>query len=94
MEAIMANLKSSKKDIRRIKRRREQNIPKKTRLRNLGKKIYNLVAQGEFEEASSQLQIYYKLLDRASRISLLPERRVARYKSRAAKLIEKHKKIS
>ena len=83
----MANLKSSQKDVRRIKRRRSRNIPQRSRLRTLAKKVYGLVAMGEFEEAEKTLSLYYKHLDRAGRQNLIPQRRAWRYKSRTAKFL-------
>ena len=83
----MANIKSSKKDIRRIKRRCERNVPQKTRLRNLAKKVYALVRNGDLEQASVTLRLYYRYVDRAARKHLIPRGRAKRYKSRAAKLV-------
>ncbi len=88
----MANLKASKKDVRRIKRRRERNIPQRSRIRNLGKRVYTLIAEGELEEARKFLPIYYRFLDRAGRKNLIHPRRAYRYKSRAAKLLHQAEK--
>ena len=83
----MANLDSSRKDVRRIKRRHARNVPQKSRLRNLAKKVYGLTAMGEFDEAEEALNLYYKHLDRASRQNLIPPRRACRYKSNTAKFL-------
>ena len=90
----MANLKASKKDVRRIKRRRERNVPQQSRLRTLGKQVYNLVAEGDLEQAKERLQIYYQYLDRAGRNHLIPPGRAQRYKSRAARLLHQARKTS
>ena len=83
----MANLKSSKKDIRRIKRRYARNVPQRTRLRNLAKKTRGLVVQGELEQAQTSLRLYYRYLDRGARKHLIPKGRAERYKSRVTKLL-------
>ena len=83
----MANLKSSKKDVRRIQRHRASNIPQKTRLRNLAKTIHVLATGGETEGAKEALRMYYVYLDRAARKRLIHPKRAARYKSRSSILI-------
>ncbi len=83
----MANLKSSKKDVRRIKKRQANNIPQRSRLRNLGKKLRFLIGEGELEEAAKTLRLYYTYLDRAGCKHLIPKGRAQRYKSRGAKLL-------
>ncbi len=88
----MANLKASKKDVRRIQKRRLRNIPQKTRLRTLGKSIYDLISKGDTEGARKFLDIYYRYLDRAGRKRLIPPRRAYRYKSRAAKFLNESTK--
>lgn len=90
----MANLQASKKDIRRIKRRRERNIPQRSRLRTLGKEVYNLVAEGELEKAQKVLSVYYRYLDRAGRKNLIPPGRAQRYKSRATILLNEARKVA
>ena len=80
----MANIKSSKKDIRRIKKRNEQNVQKRSRLRTYYKKIQKLVAEGKLEEARKVFQTYSQFLDRAGRTHLIHPRQADRRKSRAA----------
>ncbi len=90
----MANLKSSKKDTRRIARHRARNIPQKTRLRNLAKTIRALGNGGELEGAREALRQFYVYLDRAARTRLIHPRRAARYKSRSAIFLNKIEKTS
>ncbi len=88
----MANLKSSKKDIRRARRRRERNKAQKTRLKNLRKKILNLLQESKIEEAKLAYREYAKYLDRAGRKHLIHKRQADRRKSRIALLINKKEK--
>lgn len=90
----MANIKSSKKDIRRIKRRNEQNVQKRSRLRTFYKKIQALIAEGKQEEAQKAFVVYTRFLDRAGRTSLIHRRQANRRKSRVALLMNRAKKAS
>ena len=83
----MANIKSSKKDIRRTKTRREANSQKKSRLRTFDKKIRLLVDEGEVKEAQELFHTYSSLLDRAGKRNLIHSRQADRRKSRMASLI-------
>jgi len=83
----MANIKSSKKDIRRTKTRREANSQKKSRLRTFDKKIRLLVDEGEVKEAQDLFHTYSSLLDRAGKRNLIHSRQADRRKSRMASLI-------
>ena len=83
----MANIKSSKKDIRRTKTRREANSQKKSRLRTFDKKIRLLVDEGEVKEAQDRFHTYSSLLDRAGKRNLIHSRQADRRKSRMASLI-------
>ncbi|MFN3604221.1 MAG: 30S ribosomal protein S20 [Leptonema sp. (in: bacteria)] len=88
----MANLKSSKKDIRRIERRRERNKAQRTRLKNLKKKIIKLLQENKIEEAKVTYGEYAKFLDRAGRKNLIHHRQASRRKSRMALAINKKEK--
>ncbi len=90
----MANLKASKKDIRRIKRRNEQNGQQRARLRTFHKKVYKLVEEGKLEEAEKIARVYERFLDRAGRTHLVHPRNAARKKSRLALLLNKAKKAA
>ena len=85
----MANIKSSKKDIRRIKRRRERNMAQKSRLRTYDKKIRTLIAEGEIEEAKEEFKLFSAYLDRAGKNNLIHHRQADRRKSRMALLLNK-----
>ncbi|MCS7204153.1 MAG: 30S ribosomal protein S20 [Leptospiraceae bacterium] len=88
----MANLKSSKKDIRRIERRRERNKAQKSRIKNLRKKIIKLLEEKKIEEAKIAFRDYCRYLDRAAKRNLIHWKQASRKKSRAALLINKKEK--
>lgn len=88
----MANIKSSEKDIRRIKRRYERNMAQRSRLRTYDKKIKALVEEGNFEEAEEEFRIYSSYLDRAGKTNLIHHRQADRKKSRLAQFINKSRK--
>lgn len=90
----MANIQSSKKDIRRIKKRRAHNVPRRTRLRSFDKKIRSLVTEGKLEEARKTFQAYSQFLDRAGRRHLIHPGQADRRKSRMATLLNKAAKAS
>jgi len=85
----VANIKSSKKDSRRIERRRALNRPQKTRLRTLQKKILKLVAENKLDEARETFRSYTTYLDRAGKRNLIHHRQADRKKSRMALFLNK-----
>jgi len=78
----MANLKSSKKDIRRSAKRRATNLSTKSALKTYIKKVRNAATP---EEAKSALVVASKALDKAAQNGLIHKNQAARRKSRAAK---------
>jgi small subunit ribosomal protein S20 len=88
----VANLKSSKKDIRKAEKRRIRNKAQKTYLRTLKKKINKFLEEGKLEEAKQTFRIYCRYLDRASRKKLIHRRQADRRKSRTAIAINKKEK--
>jgi small subunit ribosomal protein S20 len=83
----MANLKSSKKDIRRTVRRTEANKPFKRNAEMLPKKMAKLVAAGKTKEAVEMLPTAVKAIDKAVRKKILHKNTAARRKSSLAKMI-------
>ena len=90
----MANIKSSKKDIRRTKKRREANSQQKSRLRTFDKKLRLLVDEGETKQAEDLFKNYSSLLDRAGKRNLIHNRQADRRKSRIAALLRGNVKQS
>ncbi|MBU42104.1 MAG: 30S ribosomal protein S20 [Spirochaetaceae bacterium] len=83
----MANIKSSKKDIRRTEKRRALNAQQKARLRTFDKRVRNLVAEGKMDEAQEAYKLFSSYVDRAGKRNLIHHRQADRRKSRLAHLI-------
>ncbi len=83
----MANIKSSKKDIRRSQRREERNAEQKSRLRTFDKKVRREVEEGNLDAAKETFRIYTRYLDRAGKRNLIHPGRADRKKGRIAKFL-------
>ncbi|MDX2065172.1 MAG: 30S ribosomal protein S20 [Fimbriimonadaceae bacterium] len=84
----MANLKSSKKDIRRNRKARERNSNAKTALKTYVKKVRVAVSAGEtnVDNVKVALATAIKALDKASQHGIIHKNQAARRKSRIARL--------
>ena len=80
----MANLKSSKKDIRRTRRRTARNQTSLSRIRTAVKSVRSAKSK---EAASTALLKAGSLLDRAAHAGLMHWRKAARQKSNLSKLV-------
>lgn len=74
----MANLKSSKKDIRRIARRTERNTVEKSRLKTLRKKVIG-------DRPDADATVYASALDRAVKSGVIHKNKANREKSKLAR---------
>lgn len=83
----MANLKSSKKDIRRIATRTARNNARRTAIDILGRQLKKAVADKKTKEAKELLVKYYKAVDKAASRKVIEKNTAARRKSAAAKLL-------
>ncbi len=81
----MANLKSSKKDIRRIARRTKRRKPFARNANIYPKKLERLIAQGKVQEAQEFLSLVFKALDKAAKQNIIHKNKAARIKSRVSK---------
>lgn len=86
----MANLKSSKKDLRRIAKRRAKNVSVKSALKTYIKKV----RQATPETAGAALSTAQKALDKAAQNGVIHKNQAARRASRAAKAANKAKAAS
>lgn len=84
----MANLKSSKKDLRRIAKRRMRNLSTKSALKTFVKKAR--AAAGSEIEAPT-LTVAVKALDKAAQKGIIHPNQAARRKSRLMKAVSKAK---
>jgi small subunit ribosomal protein S20 len=87
----LANLKSSKKDIRRTLKRTELNSQKKSRIRTFAKNIVKSIKAGEVEKIDGLYRDYSSLLDKAAKTNLIHAKNADRKKSRMALFISKNK---
>ena len=78
----MANLKSSKKYIRRSERRRERNSQKKSAIRTFAKNILKSVKAGNKEDAKKFYNEFASLLDKAAKDKIIHKKAADRGKSR------------
>jgi small subunit ribosomal protein S20 len=80
----MANLKSSKKDIRRIEKRTERNRSAKSALKTYVKKVRKAVEAGDSDSAQAAMVTAAKFLDKAAAKGIIHKNQAARRKSRIA----------
>ena len=80
----MANLRSTKKDIRRSEKRRERNSAEKAALRTFSKNILKSIKSGNKDEAKSLFSAYVSLVDKAAKKNLIHKKNANRKKSRMA----------
>ncbi|MBX3115462.1 MAG: 30S ribosomal protein S20 [Fimbriimonadaceae bacterium] len=82
----MANLKSSKKDIRRSSKKTEVNKGVRTSLKTYVKKVRVAVEAGDKDQVQANLKQAVKNIDKAAQRGIIHKNQAARRKSRAAKL--------
>lgn len=84
----MANLKASKKDIRRIAKRTERNRNKSSTLKTLVKKVRTLEATGaSAEELNAAAREYISKLEKACKTNVVHANKVSRHKRALSKHI-------
>jgi small subunit ribosomal protein S20 len=81
----MANLKSSKKDLRRNEKRRARNLEVRSGLKTYVKKVRTAIASGDATATQSSLSEAMKKLDKAVQRGIIHKNQAARRKSRIAK---------
>ena len=82
----MANIKSSKKDLKRSAKRRLVASAVKTSLKTYVKKTRVAVASGDAEATAAALTVAIKSIDKAAQRGIIHKNAAARRKSRIAKL--------
>lgn len=83
----MANLKSSKKDIRRIARRTVRNNARRATIDITLRALKKAVAEKDKKASKELLDKYYKAIDKAACRKVIEKNTAARRKSAAAKLL-------
>ncbi|MCX8000277.1 MAG: 30S ribosomal protein S20 [Leptospiraceae bacterium] len=90
----MPNLKSSKKDVRRIKKRRERNAQQKSTIRTYAKNILKAIKANNKEEAQTLYNKFASLVDKAAKKNLIHKKNADRKKSRIAQKIATLQKVA
>jgi len=82
--------KSAKKALRQNIKRRQRNIKRKGKVKNLQKKILSLVSEKKIEKAKKVLPQFYQALDKAVKSKTIKKNTASRKKSRVSQLINKN----
>ena len=85
---------SAKKALRQSKRRKAQNLIKKTAYKDALKNVRTFVAQKKNDEAAKVLSALFAALDKAAKTRVIERNKADRLKSRAAQLIARSSKAS
>ena len=80
----MANLKSSKKDIRRAEKARAANQGVRTALKTYVKKVRLAIESGDKEKIAAEVQVAQKHIDKAAQRGIIHKKQADRRKSRIA----------
>jgi small subunit ribosomal protein S20 len=80
----LANLKSSKKDIRRTARRKTRNAEDRTEMRTYARNLLKAIKAGDKTEALSVFSKLASRLDKAVKTKLIHKKNADRKKSRMA----------
>jgi small subunit ribosomal protein S20 len=81
--------KGAKKALRASDRKKVFNTRRKRNLKDIVKKIENLVKEGKGKEAKEELSKAYKALDKAAKMNTIKKNAASRKKSRLSKSIKK-----
>jgi small subunit ribosomal protein S20 len=82
----MANIKSSKKDIRRIKSRTARNVVVASRIKTLRKKVLATAQAADTDALAKAGAEFSSALDKAAKSNVVHKNKANRSKSRLAKL--------
>ena len=83
--SFMANIKSSKKDIRRSAERRVKNTAVKSAIKTYVKKVRSAIATDAEAQGPEALRLAMKALDKAAQNGTIHKNQASRRKSRLAK---------
>ena len=87
----MPIIKSAKKALRSSARKQTFNVARKEAMKESVKDVRKLVVAGKKAEATKDLAVAYKAIDKAMKTGVIKKNAAARKKSRLAKLINKAK---
>lgn len=89
----MPNIKSQEKRDRQNVKRASKNQALKSRIKTLNKNFKDSVQEGNADEAREKMKEYFKTLDKAAKTNTVHKNFASNKKSKAAKLLNKTKKI-
>jgi small subunit ribosomal protein S20 len=81
--------KSAKKALRQNIKRRQRNLRRKSKIKELQKEFKNLLLEKKVEEAKKLLPSLYKAIDKAAKAGTIKKNTASRKKSRLAKSLQK-----
>lgn len=84
---FLANIKSSKKDIRRSERRRVRNLAVRSAVRTYIRRFREVASSGDESKKQESYKVAQSMIDKAINTGLLKPNTGARYKSRLAALL-------
>lgn len=85
----MANLRSSKKDIRKTKTRTLRNRAKKDGIREARRSVIKALESGDVKGANEAMKLAMSRLDKAAKSNTIHKNKASRLKSRLAARIKK-----
>jgi len=84
---VLANIRSSEKDIRRSERRRVRNLAMRSAVRNYIRQFREAASSGDEAKKQESYEMAQSMIDKAVNKSVLKPGTGARYKSRLAALL-------
>ncbi len=85
----MPNLKASIKDVRKSKKRREQNLDNKANMKKAIKGFTVSISSADKKKAGELLSVVFKAIDKAVKKNIIHKNNAARKKSRLSKMLKK-----
>jgi small subunit ribosomal protein S20 len=84
----MPQRRTAKKELRKTKKRREQNLRVKGEIKSVVKKFKKSLQSGDAASRKKELNEVYKTLDKAAKKKIIHPNKAARKKSRLSKLLK------
>ena len=85
----MPNLKASIKDVRKSKKRREQNLGNKANMKKAIKEFIASASGADKKKAAELLSVVFKAVDKAVKKNIIHKNNAARKKSKLSKMLKK-----
>lgn len=82
---------SAKKELRKVKKRKQRNLDAKQKIKTALKKLTSAIDKKDFTSCQQLLKDVYKILDKGAAKGIIHPNKAARKKSRIVKLLNKAK---